>query len=75
MKNSSFAVQLLDNAKTDISNSRNRLNRGAKQLQAVRKQLMHIIKMVCPEPIGDRWENKGYSITRSEEHTSELQSH
>jgi hypothetical protein len=62
MSKASFAVELLNNAKADIINSRNRLNQGAKGLSAVRKQLLHIIKMVCPEPIGDRWDNTGYSI-------------
>ena len=63
MSTVSFAVQLLNNAKADITNSRNRLNQGAKQLQSKRREMTHIIKMVCPNPIGDRWDDKGYSIT------------
>jgi hypothetical protein len=63
MRKASFAVQLFDNAKADITNSRNRLNQGAKQLQSKRREMMHIVKMVCPNPIGDRWDDKGYSIT------------
>lgn len=63
MSKASFAVELLNNAKADITNSRNRLNQGAKELSALRKQLLHIVKMVCPEPIGDRWDSTGYSIT------------
>ena len=63
MKKTSFAVQLLNSAKADITRSRNRLVANAKQLQARRKQMMHIIKMVCPEPIPSKWEEKQYSIT------------
>jgi hypothetical protein len=62
MSNKSFAVQLLDDAKADINRSRNTLTKYAKQLQAVRKQLTDIIKMVCPEPVGDRWGNEQYSL-------------
>jgi hypothetical protein len=62
MSNKSFAVELLDDAKADINRSRENLTKYAKQLQAVRKQLTHIIKMVCPEPVGDRWENEQYSL-------------
>ena len=63
MNKVSFAVQTLDDAKEDITRSRNSLSAYYKQLQSVRKQLMHIIKMVCPSPIGDRWDNKEYSLT------------
>jgi hypothetical protein len=62
MKNTSSAVQLLDEAKADIIRSRNSLGNNAKQLQAVRRQLTHIIKMVCPEPVGDRWDSEKYSL-------------
>ena len=62
MKNTSSAVQLLDEAKADIIRSRNSLGNNAKQLQAVRRQLTHIIKTVCPEPVGDRWESDKYSL-------------
>ena len=61
--NTSFAVQLLDDAKADITRSRNSLSAYYKQLQVVRQQVMHIIKMVCPEPIGDRWDGNEYSLT------------
>ncbi len=62
MSNKSLAVQLLDDAKADINRSRNTLTKYAKQLQAVRKQLTHIIKMVCPQPVGDLWDNEQYSL-------------
>ena len=62
MSNKSLAVQLLNDAKADIARSRNSLGVYAKQLQAVRRQLTHIIKMVCPEPVGDRWDNEKYSL-------------
>jgi hypothetical protein len=62
MKKVSTAVQLLDDAKADITRSRNSLGKNAKQLQAVRKQLLHIIKMVCPESIGQAFSNTEYSL-------------
>lgn len=62
MSKKSTAVQLLDEAKADINRSRNSLSKYAKQLQAVRKQLTHIIKMVCPEPIGEAFTNAEYSL-------------
>lgn len=62
MSKKSTAVQLLDLAKADINRSRNCLSKNARELQAVRKQLTHIIKMVCPEPIGDGFTNAGYSL-------------
>jgi hypothetical protein len=62
MKKVSTAVQLLDEAKADIIRSRDSLGKNAKQLQAVRRQLTHIIKMVCPEPIGNLWDNAEYSL-------------
>ena len=62
MSKKSTAVQLLDNAKADINRSRSCLSKNAGELQAVRKQLTHIIKMVCPEPIGDGFTNTEYSL-------------
>jgi len=62
MKKVSHAVQLLDGAKADISFSRNRLAVNAKKLKLARKQMMHIIKMVMPKPIGSKWDSKEYSI-------------
>ena len=62
MQKVSTAVQLLDEAKADIIRSRDSLGKNAKQLQAVRRQLTHIIKMVCPEPIGNLWDNAEYSL-------------
>ena len=63
MKNVSFAAQLFNDASADIVRSRRSLTNFAKQLQSARKQMMHIVKMVCPKPIGDRWDDKEYSIT------------
>lgn len=63
MKNVSFAAQLFNDASADIVRSRRSLTNFAKQLQSARKQMMHIVKMICPEPIGDRWDDKEYSIT------------
>ena len=62
MSKKSTAVQLLDNAKADINRSRSCLSKNAGELKAVRKQLTHIIKMVCPEPIGDGFTNTEYSL-------------
>jgi len=62
MSTVSHAVQLLDDAKADITRSRNSLGKNAKQLKAVRRQLTHIIKMVCPEPVGKLWDNDQYSL-------------
>jgi hypothetical protein len=62
MSKKSTAVQLLDDAKADINRSRSCLSKNAGELQAVRKQLTHIIKMVCPEPIGQAFTNTEYSI-------------
>ena len=62
MNTVSHAVQLLDDAKADITRSRSSLSKNVKQLQAVRKQLTHIIKMVCPEPIGQSFSNTEYSL-------------
>jgi hypothetical protein len=62
MSNKSLAVELLDDAKADITRSRNSLGKNAKQLQAVRRQLTHIIKMICPEPVGKMWDNQEYSL-------------
>lgn len=63
MKKVSHAVQLLNSAKADINFSRNRLAENAKKLKLARKQMMHIIKMIMPEPIPSKWEEKNYSIT------------
>jgi len=62
MEKVSTAVQLLDEAKADIARSRDSLGKNAKQLKAVRRQLTHIIKMVCPEPVGKLWDNQEYSL-------------
>jgi hypothetical protein len=62
MKKVSTAVQLLDEAKADITRSRDSLSKNVKQLKAVRRQLTHIIKMVCPEPVGKLWDNDQYSL-------------
>jgi hypothetical protein len=63
MKTVSHAVQLCNDAKADITRSRKNLTNYANQFKKVRKQVMHIIKMVCPEPIGNRWNDNEYSLT------------
>jgi hypothetical protein len=55
MSTVSYAVQQLDRAVTSINNSRSRLVECKMQLAKARKQMMHICKMICPEPI-----NGGY---------------
>lgn len=62
MSNKSYAVELLDNAKGDISSNRSTLSDNANKLHAVRRQITHIIKMVCPKPVGDRWDSDEYSL-------------
>jgi hypothetical protein len=63
MSKVSHAVQLFNDAKADITRSRKSLTNYAEQFKKHRKAMMHIVKMVCPEPIGDRWDDKQYSIT------------
>ena len=64
MKTVSFAVQSLNDAQKDISRSRKNLTKFANQFKLVRSKMLHIIKMVCPNPIGDLWnDEKQYSIT------------
>ena len=53
MNTVSYAVQRLNKAVEAIDYSRQRLSDDKKKLTAVRKQMMHIIKMICPEPIND----------------------
>jgi hypothetical protein len=62
MSKVSHAVQLFNDAKADITRSRKSLTRYAEQFKKHRKAMMHIIKMVMPEPIGDRWSENEYSI-------------
>ena len=63
MKKVSHAVQLFNDATADITRSRKSLTRSADQFKKHRKAMMHILKMVMPEPIGDRWDDKQqYSI-------------
>lgn len=61
MKKVSHAVQLFNDAKADITRSRKSLTRYSDQFNKHRKAMMHIIKKVMPEPIGDRWDSE-YSI-------------
>jgi hypothetical protein len=63
MSKVSHAVQLFNDATADITRSRKSLTNYAEQFKKHRKAMMHIVKMVCPEPIGDRWDDKQYSIT------------
>jgi len=57
MKKVSHAVQAVDGAVKAINNSRSRLQAYRIQLNAVRGQLIRVIKDVCPEPIGELWGN------------------
>ena len=63
MKKVSFAVQLFNDATADITRSRKSLTNYSEQFKKHRKAMMHIVKMVSPEPIGNRWDEKDYSIT------------
>jgi hypothetical protein len=63
MSKVSHAVQLFNDAKADITRSRKSLTRYADHFKKHRKAMMHIVKMVCPEPIGEAWGDKEYSIT------------
>jgi hypothetical protein len=63
MSKASYAVQLFGDAKADIARSRKSLTNYAEQFKRFRAQMMHIVRTVCPQPIGDRWDDKGYSIT------------
>jgi hypothetical protein len=63
MSTPSHAVQLFNAAKADITRSRKSLTKYADQFQKHRKQMLHIVKMVAPVDIGDRWDDKQYSIT------------
>lgn len=62
MKTVSHAVKLFNDAKADITRSRKSLTRYAEQFKKHRRAMMHIIKKVMPEPIGDRWSDSEYSI-------------
>jgi hypothetical protein len=63
MNKVSFAVQLFNDATADITRSRKSLTNYSEQFKKHRKAMMHIVKMVSPEPIGNRWDEKEYSIT------------
>ena len=71
MKKTSLALQLFNDAKADISRTRNTINKYAKMLKENQKQMLHIVKMVCPEPIGDRWGNEYSKIARVDATLSE----
>lgn len=62
MKTVSHAVQLFNDANADITRSRRNLTRYSAEFKKQRKAMMHIIKTVMPKPIGDRWNDKEYSI-------------
>jgi len=66
MSKVSYAVQELDKAVETINKSRQRLLDCKSKLTAVRKQMMHIIKMVCPEPIGEYGEFRMYCLVDAE---------
>jgi hypothetical protein len=63
MSKASHAVQLFNDAKADIARSRKSLTKYADQFQKHRKAMMHIVRTVCPNPIGDSWDDKEYSIS------------
>ena len=63
MSTSSHVAQLFNAAKADITRSRKSLTKYAEQFKSVRKAMMHIVKMVAPVDIGDRWDDTQYSIT------------
>lgn len=63
MKKVSYAVQAVDGAVRAITNSRSRLAECRDRLQAIRSQLVRIIKDVCPEPVGEPYSYKEYSMT------------
>jgi hypothetical protein len=66
MSTVSYAVQQLDNAVQAINKSRQRLLDGKAQLAKVRRQMIHIIKMVCPAPIGEYGEFRMYCLVDAE---------
>jgi hypothetical protein len=59
----SHAVKLFNAATADITRSRKSLTNYAIQFKKHRKAMMHIVKMVCPKPIGETWSDTEYSIT------------
>jgi hypothetical protein len=63
MSKASHAVQLFNAAKADITRSRKSLTKYADQFQKHSKAMMHIVKMVCPEPIGTIYSDTEYSMT------------
>jgi len=63
MSKVSDVVKRFNDAKADITRSRKSLTKYAEQFQKHRKQMMHIVKTVAPVDIGDRWDDKQYSIT------------
>ena len=60
----SFAVETMNEAMADITRVRSNLATHRYELQLARKQIIEIIKMVCPKPIGSRWESE-YSLSCS----------
>ena len=63
MSKASNVVQLFNAAKADITRSRKSLAKYAEQFQKHRREMMHIVKAVCPEPIGKSWSDTEYSIS------------
>lgn len=63
MSKASHVAQLFNAAKADITRSRKSLTNYAQQFKRFRAQMMHIVKTVAPADIGDRWDEKEYSIT------------
>ena len=63
MSTSSHAVQLFYAATADITRSRKSLAKYAEQFKKHRKAMMHIVKTVCPKPIGTLYSDTEYSIS------------
>ena len=66
MRNKSYAVQVIDEANKAIVDNKLALIKNAKKLNSadLRKQVLHIIKMICPNgSIGDKWNsNQEFSL-------------
>ena len=63
MSKASNAVQLFNAATADITRSRKSLAKYAEQFKKHRKVMMHIVKAVCPKPIGTSYSDTEYSIS------------
>jgi hypothetical protein len=62
MRNTSDAVQAVDNAVNNIVKSRRTLSSYRNMLEAVRGDLVKVIKLLCPKIINADWSSNEYSI-------------